>query len=844
LLAGVRIQRSSGSLTVQREFRLNGEVRVRLFVTKSVRRCVGLAFLLFFTVPFGLSVIGCGHKAAPPVYCNSGNSGPVVGQTTQIVLSQNLSITGESLNYGQIGPQLSAVAYDCQHNNVSVTKFTYATTNMTIADVNPATGSACGGSWNRQSGSGIPDYTICTAPAAAPSTSVAYITASADGVASNAIAVFVHPVVTGVQLTAAQSSLSAGCTVDPSGVLVDPTSDCCPNYTTGGGAPAPGYDSTSCVSQNTRVQLAAKVYYGGFTDAAHNITCQVGNLTFATQGAASVVTIDQYGFATADQPGSTLITASVANSTSASNAGFFSTCPPASITLSATGPQAGQDPINVAINNALPLTATVLDTNGKQITGLPLEFNSTTPQTISASSGAVVPTFPGSATITAVCQPGSCNPSPLSQTGYLGNGKPITSNGITVNAAGTSGTVLYMASTDSQYVVPYDFTLNQQGGPIKLPFVPNSMVISQDGSTLYFGSPQGLMTITTSANSASGANQNIPGVVLAVSPDGTTAVIADPTRQTVSLVSSGAITTSYGNVVATSAAWSPDSITVYITTNTPDVLLTHSAFNNWQVTDTNHVAYTDVTVMVPHVGAYFAGVNQTDGRSYCPTTTIQTPGSNGNPPVTANVYYPLADVDSAPTQVVAATTDGKHILGADVPSSGPATLSDIILPSLPPQALDCTTANGAITFSSTPATFPLSSITVVPQTNPAFPANTPGIIPQGITGVVPASNSALAFVTYNGSSGLLPEYVPSTATVNYLQLGNGATTSTAPLAGVFSTDNLNFYAGASDGQVHMFSINGTAATETGVLQPNLTPASGSGAAPVNLLAQRPKRTQS
>ncbi|HEV2577551.1 MAG TPA: hypothetical protein VGU25_10105 [Acidobacteriaceae bacterium] len=787
---------------------------MRLFVTRSVRRYVGLAILLFFTVPFGLSVIGCGHKTAPPVYCSaSANSGPVVGQAYVISLSPNLAVVGESVNYGQIISGLSATTQDCKGNSVSVSKYTYATTNMAIADVNPSTGAVCGGTWNRQSGSGIPDYTICNPPATTPANSVAYITASADGVTSNAIAVYVHPTVTGVQLVTPESATSCNAN--------DPTSDCCPsNNTTTPEPPAPGYDGTSCVSQNNRVQLAGKVYYGGFTDPAHNITCQVGHLTFAAQGASNIVTIDQAGFATANQPGSVNITATVSNSTTASNAGFFSTCPPASIQLTAVG-QSGSN-INVGLNNAQPLQATVFDTNGKPITGISLTYNSTTPQTISASSGSILPSFPGSANITAVCEPGVCNPSPLSQIGYLGNGKPLTSNAITVNTAGSSGTVLYMASTSSQYVVPYDFTLKQQGTPIKLPYVPNSMVMSQDGSTLYFGSPQGIMTISTAGNTASAANQTIPGTVLAVSPDGTTVVVTDPTRQTVSLVGNGAIATSYGNVVGTSAAWSPDSQTVYITTNT-NTLLTHNTFNNWQVTPTNTL-YTNVTVTVPHVGAYFAGT-VTDGRSYCPTTTILTPGSNGNPPTTANVYYPLAGEVAARTDVLAATTDGNHILGAAV-TGGAATLDDISVV-LPVQTPCPMPGAPPLTFQNTNTAVPLSQIAATQ-----------------IDGVVPASNSALAFVTYMGSSGLLPEYVPATGAVTYLQLGNGATTATAPLSGVFSTDNLNFYAGASDGQVHLISINGTTATETGVLQPALPNANGSGNAPVNLIAQHPKRLQS
>jgi trimeric autotransporter adhesin len=792
---------------------------VRLFVERSVRRYVGLAILLFFTVPFGLSVIGCGHHSAPPVYCNTnGNSGPIVGQAFTITLSPNLAVIGESLNYGQIGSSLSATTTDCKGNSVSISKYTYSTTNMTIADINPSTGSVCGGTWNRQTGSGIPDYTICTAPATTPSTYIAYVTANAEGVTSNPIAVYVHPVVTGVQLAIPQSSSTGGCNAN------DPTSDCCPNNTTTTPEPpAPGYAGTACVSQNNRVQLAGKVYYGGFIDAAHNITCEVGHLTFAAQGSANVVTIDSNGFATANQPGSSTVTATISNSNTASNAGFFSTCPPASIQLNAVGHE-GQSTISVGLNNAQPLTATVLDTNGNQITGISLEYNSTTPQTISASSGSILPSFPGSASITAVCQPGTCNPSPLSQIGYLGNGKPLTSNGITVNTAGSSGEVIYMASTSSQYVVPYDFTLNQQGTPIKLQYAPNSMVMTQDGTTLYFGSPQGLMTITTAGGTATAANQAIPGVVLAVSPDGTTAVVTDPTRQTVSLVSSGAITTSYGNVVGTSAAWSPDSQTVYITTNT-NTLLTHSTFNNWQVTPTNTL-YTAVTVTVPHIGAYFAGT-ETDGRSYCPTTTIVTPGSNGNPPTTANEYYPLADQNAAQTDQIAATTDGNHILGATVQGGTPA-VNDISV-TLPVTTPCPQPPNGVPVgfFKSSFQTYPLSSITATQ-----------------IDGIVPASNSALAFVTYTGSSGLLPEYIPATGTVTYLQLGNGATTATAPLAGVFSTDNLTFYAGGSDGQVHLISINGTTATETGVIKPALPNTSGSSNAPVNLIAQRPKKLQS
>jgi len=138
------------------------------------------------------------------------------------------------------------------------------------------------------------------------------------------------------------------------------------------------------------------------------------------------------------------------------------------------------------------------------------------------------------------------------------------------------------------------------------------------------------MTLSTLSNSVSGPNLNLPGTVLSVSPDGTTVVITDPVRQTISLyqTSSSNVTTVIGGI-GTRAVWSPDSQTVYITTTT-NALLTHSNFTNWQTTTANEV-YTDAVVMVPSIGAYFAGgspgVNSgvtTDGRSYC-AASAQSP---------------------------------------------------------------------------------------------------------------------------------------------------------------------------------------------------------------------------
>jgi len=487
----------------------------------------------------------------------------------------------------------------------------------------------------------------------------------------------------------------------------------------------------------------------------------------------------------------------------------------------------------------------VLDTNGNVITGLSLEYNSTTPQTIPAAVGSVTPAYPGSADITVVCQPATCNPSPFNQIGLYGNGKAITSNPITINTPGTSSTVLYMGSTSSDYLAFRDFTTNQTSTLIKLPFVPNSMVMNQAGTAIYLGSPQGLMSVATASNTVSAANQLIPGVVLSVSPDGSTLVVTDPTRQTISLVStaSNSVTTSYGGV-GTSASWSPDDQAVYITTTT-NAVLTHSNFTDWQTSTADEV-YTAVTVTVPSVGAYFAGPKFTDGRSYCPASTVGT----GNPPNVSNQFIPLVDEKAAMTDQITATTDGKHILGAHAISGGTSTLSDLDV-TLP------TDAGCPIPPAPQPTTgYFTSTFTVQPL---------PGINAASITGVEPSSNSAAAFVTYTltagatSGGGSIPLYFPPASgggTVRLVTLGNGATAAAAPVAGVFSTDNFTFYVGtgAPDGtsannDVHLLTMTyptsglPTATEASGSeITPQLPLSTGTGFAPVNLIAQHPKKT--
>lgn len=789
-----------------------------------MRRFVGLLVVCFFAVPLGISVSGCGHST-PVQYCNGQGYGPVAGQVKSITLAQNLISTGESLNYGQIGTSLNATAVDCFNNPVTVKGFTYSTTDMSIADVNPANGAVCGGTWNRNSGGGVADYTICTAPVN-PSKHTAFITAASSGATSNQIEVFIHPTVTGIVLGNASTCTAPSGSTTPS----DPATNCpvCnPNLNGVIQTSNNVYNGNSCLSQNDSGQLVARVYTNGTTNAADNITCQVGPVSFALQGTTNVATINATGLATANQPGSALVTGTVSNSSSAVNAGFISTCPPASITLSAVNQPANANNISVALNTPQSFTATVTDIHGKPINGLALEFNSTLPINFPTSSSTVTPAFPGSATITAACVPPNCNAAPFSQIGYLGNGTPVTSNGITVTAPGTASTMLYMASTDSQYIASENFNTGQLGSAVKLPFTPNSLVISQDGSTIYMGSAGGLMTFITSSGSVANAFQAVQGSVLAVAPNNSYAVVTDPARNTVSLVTSTGTVASSFNAVGTRAQWTPDSTTLYVTTNT-NQLLTYSTFVGWETTPIEEKQYTDVAVTVPNAGAYFAGTI-TDGRTDCPSTSLNT---SITPPSTSPSFYPLADQQAVTTDRLAYTTDGKHLLGATVQNA--PTLQDIVV------TLPTTTSNGTTTIAACPA----APNTITPgyfsSTATSHPLS--GITATSITGIVPSSNSSVAFVTYTGSGGVLPLYVPSAGSLTNVPLSGGA--STAPVAGVFSTDNDTFYAGTSgDNVVHMITVTGTTAKDTGVITPNLPGVNGGTATP-NLIVQRPLRAQS
>jgi hypothetical protein len=309
--------------------------------------------------------------------------------------------------------------------------------------------------------------------------------------------------------------------------------------------------------------------------------------------------------------------------------------------------------------------------------------------------------------------------------------------------------------------------------------------------------------------------------VLAVSPDSSTVLINDQVRQLFYIyTASGSITSTYGGM-GSAAAWTPDMKTLYITDTASlgaghtDTLYVYNKSTGWTTYDLSASGGAqNLALTIPGVGAYLSG-NPTVAHTWCPTGTV------GNSATIS--FYPQGASVAAQTDVLAATTDGQHILGAALIGGG-ATLSDIAV-SIP---------NGDCPGAGSNA---LQALTIPSTLNPQLSLN---IHATAVNQVVTSPASNLAFITYSGTTpgALLPYYQPKASgagTVNYVTL-TGSSDITAPVAGVFSPDNkLFFVSTAGDNQIHYISIPTninltTPPTDTQQISPNL-PACTPGADP-------------
>lgn len=748
-------------------------------------------------------------------YCNGLGYGPKTNQVASITLQPEA--TGLSLAWGQTAQLGTPVAFTCKGAAASVPRYNYGSSNLLLADISPS-GEVCGGTWNRNSPGGIADYTICTPPTGSSggtcnstSCGVVQMSVAAAGVSSNPVPVYVHPPITSISLTVAAQNACYSQNQPGPVLSVFPPS--------GGGT------STVQVLGPNGVAIPAE---------------DVGTITY-TPNIASVVNINNTsvtgtgvnGATTANMPGATIIDATVSQASSGSAAGYFYTCPPKSIALSINGNSTG--PISVSKGTPQNINAVITDTKGVTLNGLLLDYTSTQPQEFSISTlGQVTAIWPGDASINAICQPTSCNPAPISQIGIFGTGTPVVSNTLKVTSPGRNSNLLWMASTQSQFFSSIDLTTGKPSSPVRLPYLPNSMLMDQVGNTLYFGSYRELMVYSTTNNQLAKEDTSVPGVVLAVSPDGTKLIINDQLRKVIYLYStSGGISSSIGGL-ATRAAFSPDGKNAYVVG--PNALYVYNIATGWSTytagttpagpTQPNATSCNlnnntpgsgtfdlfcgaDLAITVPSIGPFVSG-SPTTAWSFCPNL------SNPSEPI----FYPQAASVGIQTDQVAATDDGAHILGADAKDN---ELSDISV-SIPTGG--CPTSNTGVVL------------------NPTFNQIPMGITASEIDQVVSSPNSSIAFVTYNASSatGALPAYTPSTnagspGTMSSVQLSGSAK---SPVAGIFSPNETIFFVSTSgDDLVHF--VDPTTLQDTQTINPGLLDANGK-PVPVQMMAVKPRST--
>ena len=436
--------------------------------------------------------------------------------------------------------------------------FSFLSSNPAVLTI-AGDGTICAGTWNS-----LTTPQVCTP---GPS-GVAQVTAVTQGVSSSPVTVFVHQHVTRITVGKV------------------------PNQ--------PATLSPTCYSKGAPSGPESVIYQAFAFNGSADITSSVGPFSWQpvliagqTTSAVSLSSppvgspLNQE-IATASAPGITPFFASAGGFNSQPQP--FETCPVQSISVSALGNPATAFVVNSG--SSMTLNATVTDSLGMNLVGVPLTWNSSNPVSLSVSGatsnvfgsvGTTSAVASGGAAVIASCTPPSCN-------GGITPSLPIYPR-VAINFTVRSGTApssptVYVTSTGcgttitgcTPTIVPLTRTSSTSpfaaGTPVSIPSAPNSFVFDARGLVGYLGvdssafGTQGIMTFTgNSANRIS----NIAGKVLAVSPDGTSSIISDTQDSPNQVFVCGGcnISTSHTTAAflingATAAAFSPDNLKAYI----------------------------------------------------------------------------------------------------------------------------------------------------------------------------------------------------------------------------------------------------------------------------------------
>ncbi len=527
---------------------------------------------------------------------------------------------------------------------------TFVSSNPTVVTVS-AGGLACAGTWDS-----LANPVVCTPGGEG----TAVVNAVSMGVSSPPATIHVHQHIDSIVVTPVPnqtvSLTDCGFGLGVSGLSkgTDTFDFQATAYSRRGG-PAPGLDITGTV--------------GPFA-------WQSTNASVATvSSSATGLTQNQVRVTTAN-PGLTQIFATNNNVTSQTLS--FMVCPVQSIALELSG---GGGNTFTETSGSKAITATVTDTEGVEITGVPLTWSTSNAAAFTATSGSTSSVKPGSATIIASCTPPLCN---------VGLTPPLPiypEEVINANATGTGtaqNTTVWVASSSCKLnganddncvsdLLPIDTSKNTVGNGTDLPFLPNSLVFDRQGAKLYAGTEQsfqethGLAILTFGTSLSMSSLLSAPGKVLAVSPDGKQVIVSDTTDSpnqafVIEPATTPPTVTPLLITGATAADFSPDSYKAYIVAG--DKLYVYSPFEALKTIQLNGPA-TDVSFLSNGAFAYVAGGAAAPGVSVFTNCTGSLADTQSTPAVP-----PFIKTAPNGTQVFALNSPGIDIINVNTTPTG------------------------------------------------------------------------------------------------------------------------------------------------------------------------------
>ncbi|HST11911.1 MAG TPA: WD40 repeat domain-containing protein [Terriglobales bacterium] len=737
-----------------------------------MRRFASRVFAAFFISFLFASLSGCG------------SSNPVGTSTTPTPTKVLLIPTTGTLDLG------ATLAFSASLIPPAAVPVVFTSSNPRVLSFVPSAGGlACAGRWDTLG-------RVCTPGGAG----VTQVTASANGVTSAPVLVYVHEHVDLITLDLINPPI--------------PQPDC---ITLAKGPGIQNYLDFQArafrVTGGTQVEITNTV--GNFTFSQTNSSVATLNTSDPALNNNNGKQVTQARF-TAAVPGLTQIFASVAGVSSQpaqipdKNGAlhpYFETCLVQSLNLQVSD-AATNTSFSVANNTSgVILTPTVIDRLGNNLQNpIPqLTFitssaaNATVAGGTSKTTGtaSVSTKAAGGVSITAECFAPTCNvglqpvqPVYSSTTPSVGNyvGNPII--GLITGAPATTGTV-YVTTTQCEsaaggpisgcqpLLFPIDIKSNAAGVSTTLPSSPNSLIFSPVASSTtgsagfkaYLGSSAGLIIFTPGTATTGGAVvqlNDVPGKVLAVSLDGDKAIVSDTTSvpNQVYIVSGFVAGSSRASVPlllsgVKAAAFSPDGLRAFLVTdNTMYVYSPSLALKTVGVP----AGETAVSSYVNGSLTYLAGSNGVTLRNACDTTYAQAAAFSGGHPA---IFRALADGERA----LGVASPGLDIFTAQVKAPDPATLTN-------PSRTTCPYTVQSTDFNFVnlgQGTFTPLKLLVAPDNSRAY---------------ILASNLGSVFVVDLGVNAV--SSIPLT--------GNPV-----PLDASLTPDGSLIYVGADDGSVHVLS---------------------------------------